>query len=255
MNNKSVKEIKEIVGNLKVEQYLEYINILKNDERKSVQKLAVSLAKKLDAIRKEDERLELINTYENDGYSKGYLYIGGIDEVGRGPLAGPVVAAVVVLPPNTKIEGVDDSKKIKESKREELYEIIKEHSLDYGIGIVDHEEIDDYNILNATFMAMKKAINSMKKQPDYLLVDAVTIPGVDMKQNPIIKGDSKSISIGAASILAKVTRDRMMCDYDEIYPEYGFKSNKGYGTKEHYEAIEKHGITPIHRKSFLKNVL
>ena len=241
MQNKSVKDIKEIVDNLKVDQYLEYIDILKSDERKSVQKLALSLAKKLDAIRKEEERLELINTYENDGYEKGYLYIGGIDEVGRGPLAGPVVAAVVVLPPNTKIEGIDDSKKIKESKREELYEIIK--------------EIDDYNILNATFMAMKKALNSMKKQPDYLLVDAVTIPGVDIKQNPIIKGDSKSISIGAASILAKVTRDRMMVQYDEIYPEYGFKSNKGYGTKEHYEAIEKNGITPIHRKSFLKNVL
>ena len=124
-----------------------------------------------------------------------------------------------------------------------------------NIGIVDNEEIDDYNILNATYMAMKKALNSMKKQPDYLLVDAVTIPGVDIKQNPIIKGDSKSISIAAASILAKVTRDRMMCEYDEIYPEYGFKSNKGYGTKEHYEAIEKLGITPIHRKSFLKNVL
>ena len=245
MQNKSVKEIKEIIDNLNKDQYLEYVNILKDDERKSVQKLAVSLAKKLDAIRKEEERLELINTYENDGYEKGYLYIGGID----------VVAAVVVLPPNTKIEGIDDSKKIKESKREELYEIIKDAALDYGIGIVDNEEIDDYNILNATYMAMKKALNSMKKQPDYLLVDAVTIPGIDIKQNPIIKGDSKSISIGAASILAKVTRDRMMCQYDEIYPEYGFKSNKGYGTKEHYEAIEKSGITPIHRKSFLKNVL
>lgn len=255
MKDKSVKEIKEIVDNLKQDQYLEYIDILKNDERKSVHKLALSLSKKLDAIRKEEERLTFINTYENDGYEKGYLYIGGIDEVGRGPLAGPVVAAVVVLPPNTKIEGIDDSKKVKESKREELYEIIKQQALDYGIGIVGNEEIDEYNILNATFMAMKKALNSMKKQPDYLLVDAVTIPGVDIKQNPIIKGDSKSISIGAASILAKVTRDKIMCDYDEIYPEYGFKSNKGYGTKEHYAAIEKHGITPIHRKSFLKNVL
>ena len=255
MQNKSVKDIKEIVDNLSVDQYLEYIDILKSDERKSVQKMAVSLAKKLDAIRKEEERLELINTYEKEAYSKGYLYIGGIDEVGRGPLAGPVVAAVVVLPYNTKIEGIDDSKKVKESKREELFDIIKKQALDYGIGIVDNEEIDDYNILNATYMAMKKALNSMKKQPDYLLVDAVTIPGVDIKQNPIIKGDSKSISIAAASILAKVTRDRMMYDYDKIYPEYGFKSNKGYGTKEHYEAIEKFGITPIHRKSFLKNIL
>lgn len=255
MQDKSVKEIKEIVDNLKVDKCLEYINLLKNDERKSVQKLALSLAKKLDTIRKEDERLEFINIYENDGYEKGYLYIGGVDEVGRGPLAGPVVAAVVVLPPNTKIEGINDSKKVKESKREELYEIIKEQALDYGLGIVDNEEIDDYNILNATYMAMKKALNSMKKQPDYLLIDAVTIPGVYIKQNSIIKGDSKSISIGAASILAKVTRDRMMHQYDDIYPEYGFKSNKGYGTKEHYKAIEAHGITPIHRKSFLKNVL
>ncbi len=255
MQSKSVKEIKEEVDKLNSDEYLKYIDILKNDERKSVQKIAISLAKKLDATRKEDERLERINTYENDGYSKGYLHIGGIDEVGRGPLAGPVVACVVVLPPNTKIEGIDDSKKIKESKREELYEIIKKEAIDYGIGIVDNEEIDDYNILNATYMAMKKALNSMKNQPDYLLVDAVTIPGVNIKQTPIIKGDSKSISIGAASILAKVTRDRMMYQYDEIYPEYGFKSNKGYGTKEHYEAIEKNGITPIHRKSFLKNIL
>ena len=149
MQNKSVKEIKEIVDNLKVDQYLEYIDILKSDERKSVQKMAVSLAKKLDAIRKEEARLEMINTYEKDAYEKGYVYIGGIDEVGRGPLAGPVVAAVVVLPYNTKIEGIDDSKKVKESKREELYEIIKNEALDYGIGIVDNEEIDDYNILNA----------------------------------------------------------------------------------------------------------
>ena len=155
MQNKSVKDIKEIVDNLSVDQYLEYIDILKSDERKSVQKMAVSLAKKLDAIRKEEQRLELINTYEKEAYSKGYLYIGGIDEVGRGPLAGPVVAAVVVLPYNTKIEGIDDSKKVKESKREELFDIIKKQALDYGIGIVDNEEIDDYNILNATYMAMK----------------------------------------------------------------------------------------------------
>ena len=255
MKNKSVKEIKEIVDSLSIDKYLEYMDILKDDERKSVQNIAIKMGRKLDNIRKEEERLERINTYENEGYTKGYLYIGGIDEAGRGPLAGPVVASVVVFKPNTKIEGINDSKKLSETKREELFDIIKKQALDYGIGIVDNEEIDDYNILNATYMAMKKALNSMKKQPDYLLVDAVTIPGVDIKQNPIIKGDSKSISIAAASILAKVTRDRMMYDYDKIYPEYGFKSNKGYGTKEHYEAIEKFGITPIHRKSFLKNIL
>lgn len=255
MKDKSVKEIKELVDNLSTDKYLEYIDILRNDERKSVQNIAVKLAKKLDNIRREDERLENINIYENEGYSKGYVYIGGIDEAGRGPLAGPVVASVVVFKANTKIEGVNDSKKLSEAKRDELFDIIKEEALDYGIGIVNHEEIDEFNILNATYMAMKKAVNCLDKTPDYLLIDAATIPGIDIDQKPLIKGDSKSISIAAASILAKVTRDSIMYQYDEMYPEYGFKSHKGYGTKEHYEAIEKHGITPIHRKSFLKNVL
>lgn len=255
MENKSVKEIKELVDNLSTDNYLEYIEILRNDERKSVQNIAIKMAKKLDAIRKENERLETINIFENEGYENGYLYIGGIDEAGRGPLAGPVVAAVVVFKPNTKIEGINDSKKLSEAKRDELFDIIKEQALDYGIGIVNNSEIDEFNILQATYMAMKKAINCLEKAPDYLLIDAATIPGVDTPQKPIIKGDSKSISIAAASILAKVTRDSIMYQYDEMYPEYGFKSHKGYGTKEHYEAIERHGITPIHRKSFLKNVL
>ncbi|RDY24796.1 ribonuclease HII [Romboutsia maritimum] len=255
MKDKSVKEIKEIIESLEVNQYLSYIDILKDDERKSVKNLATKLAKKLDNIRREEERLEIINTFENEGYEKGYLYIGGIDEAGRGPLAGPVVASVVVFKKGTKIEGVNDSKKLSESKRDELFEVIKDQALDYGIGIVNNEEIDEFNILNATYMAMKKAVNCLKNTPDYLLIDAATIPGIDIDQKPIIKGDSKSISIAAASILAKVTRDSIMYHYDEVYPEYGFKSHKGYGTKEHYEAIEKHGITPIHRKSFLKNVL
>lgn len=255
MKDKSVKEIKEIIDYLSVDKYLEYIDILRNDERKSVQSIAVKMAKKLDSIRRENERLEIINSFENEGYNKGYVYIGGIDEAGRGPLAGPVVASVVVFKPNTKIEGINDSKKLSESKRDELFDIIKEQALDYGIGIVNNEEIDEFNILNATYMAMKKAINCLEKTPDYLLVDAATIPGIDSDQKAIIKGDSKSISIAAASILAKVTRDSIMYQYEEMYPGYGFKSHKGYGTKEHYEAIEKLGITPIHRKSFLKNVL
>ncbi|MBQ6631238.1 MAG: ribonuclease HII [Romboutsia sp.] len=255
MKNKSVKEIKEIIDNLSTDKYLEYIDLLKRDERKSVQNIAIKMAKKLDLIRKEEERLELINTYEKEGYSKGYLYIGGIDEAGRGPLAGPVVASVVVFKPNTKIEGINDSKKLSEAKREELFDIIKEQAIDYGIGIVNNEEIDEINILNATYLAMKKALNCLKNTPDYLLIDAATIPGINIDQKPIIKGDSKSISIAAASILAKVTRDNIMYQYDEMFPEYGFKSHKGYGTKEHYEAIEKYGITRIHRKSFLKNVL
>lgn len=255
MKDKSVKAIKEIIDNLDVDKYLECIDILRSDERKSVQGLAVKLAKKLDNIRREEERLERINLFEDEGYHRGYTYIGGIDEAGRGPLAGPVVAAVVVFKKGTKIEGINDSKKLSEAKRDELFSIIKEQALDYGIGIVNNGEIDEFNILNATYMAMKKAINCLKNTPDYLLIDATTIPGVKIDQKPIIKGDSKSISIAAASILAKVTRDSLMYQYDEIYPEYGFKGHKGYGTKEHYEAIGKNGITPIHRKSFLKNVL
>ncbi|CEN76574.1 ribonuclease HII [[Clostridium] sordellii] len=255
MKEKSVKEINSIIENISTDEYLKYIDILKDDERKSVKNIAVKLVKKLDKMRVENERLEMINIFENEGYEKGFTYIGGIDEAGRGPLAGPVVAAVVVFKPGTKIEGINDSKKLSEAKRDELFEIIKEEALDYGIGIVQKDEIDEYNILNATYMAMKKAVNCLKQKPDYLLVDAAHIPDVDIEQKSIIKGDSKSISIAAASILAKVTRDSIMYEYDKMYPEYGFASHKGYGTDQHYKAIREHGITSIHRRSFLKNIL
>ena len=255
MKEKSVKEINSIIENISTDEYLKYIDILKDDERKSVKNIAVKLAKKLDKIRAENERLEMINIFENEGYEKGFTYIGGIDEAGRGPLAGPVVAAVVVFKPGTKIEGINDSKKLSEAKRDELFEIIKEEALDYGIGIVQKDEIDEYNILNATYMAMKKAVNCLKQKPDYLLVDAAHIPDVDIEQKSIIKGDLKSISIAAASILAKVTRDSIMYEYDKMYPEYGFASHKGYGTDQHYKAIREHGITSIHRRSFLKKIL
>lgn len=255
MKEKSVKEINSIIENISTDEYLKYIDILKDDERKSVKNIAVKLAKKLDKMRTENERLEMINIFENEGYEKGFTYIGGIDEAGRGPLAGPVVAAVVVFKPGTKIEGINDSKKLSEAKRDELFEIIKEEALDYGIGIVQKDEIDEYNILNATYMAMKKAVNCLKQKPDYLLVDAAHIPDVDIEQKSIIKGDSKSISIAAASIIAKVTRDSIMYEYDKMYPEYGFASHKGYGTDQHYKAIREHGITSIHRRSFLKNIL
>ncbi|MDR1774390.1 MAG: ribonuclease HII [Clostridioides sp.] len=251
----NTKEIKKILDNINVSEYNLYIDILKEDKRKSVKDLAIKLANKLDKQLKEEERLEKINTFENEAYTKGYMYIGGVDEAGRGPLAGPVVAAVVVFAKDTKIIGVNDSKKLSESKRNELFEIIKDQALDYGIGIVGNEEIDKYNILNATYMAMKKAVNSLKNKPDYLLIDACHIPDLEIEQNPIIKGDAKSISIAAASILAKVTRDNLMYEYDKIYPEYHFASHKGYGTREHYKAIEEFGITPIHRKTFLKGLV
>ncbi len=250
---KSISMIKEEFKNLTPEQITAQIALYQEDERKGVQNFLLSQQKKVDKYYQEIERIENLCQYEKE-YSQ-YDFICGIDEVGRGPLAGPVVAGAVVLPKGSRILYINDSKKLSAKKREELFDIIKEEALDYGIGIVDNEEIDEYNILNATYMAMNKALNALKKKPDYLLLDAVTIPDLDIKQFPIIKGDAKSISIAGASILAKVTRDRLMYKYDEIYPQYGFKHHKGYGTKEHYEAIEKYGITPIHRKSFLKNVL
>lgn len=251
---KSAKEIKEIADKLSEDEYIKFLFDYKNDTRKSVIQICDRIKKKIEKLRQEDERLELINTYENGMYMQGYTYIGGIDEAGRGPLAGPVVAACVVFDKDTRIRWVNDSKKLSEDKRGELFDIILREAKDYGIGICDNHEIDEYNILNATYMAMKKAISQLKEKPDCILNDAVTIPGLDMKQLPLIKGDSKSMSIAAASILAKVTRDRIMYDMDEKYPHYGFASNKGYGTKEHYQGIEEHGITPIHRLSFLKNI-
>ena len=193
--------------------------------------------------------------YENDCFAKGYKMIGGIDEAGRGPLAGPVVAACCILDPNEKILGLDDSKKLSEKKREELFEKIKEKALAYAICSSTPEEIDEINILEATKKAMRncvKELASKGKSPDILLIDAVNLSGTGLDVIPIIKGDAKSDSIAAASILAKVTRDHIMMEYDEQYPGYGFAKHKGYGTKDHYTAIREKGMTPIHRRSFLK---
>lgn len=247
-------QIKELANKISPDEYLDFINLYEADERKSVQSICNSLVKKLDKIKKEKDRLIAINQFEETAYEKGYMYIGGIDEAGRGPLAGPVVAAIVVFDRMTMIDGIDDSKKLSETKREELFEYIIKNAKDYGIGIADNNEIDEINILNATYLAMKRAIDMLQCKPDCLLNDAVRIPDIDIDQVPIIKGDSKSISIAAASILAKVTRDRIMYDMDKEYPFYNFSSNKGYGTKDHYNGIMKYGITPIHRKSFLKNI-
>ena len=202
-------------------------------------------------LAKEIERTEALKKYERE-YAD-YEYICGIDEVGRGPLAGPVVAGAVILPKDCDILYINDSKKLSAKKREELYDIILEKAVAVGLGFVSNERIDEVNILNATYEAMREAINNLKVKPDILLNDAVTIPEVDIRQVPIIKGDAKSISIGAASIVAKVTRDRLMVKYDEVYPEYAFASNKGYGTAEHIEALKKYGPSPIHRASFIKN--
>ena len=180
--------------------------------------------------------------------------ICGIDEVGRGPLAGPVVAGAVILPVDCDILYLNDSKQLTEKKREELYDVIMEKALAAEVGFVSPKRIDEINILNATYEAMRKAIEKLNPRPDILLNDAVTIPGITIKQVPIIKGDAKSISIAAASIIAKVTRDRLMVKYDAVYPEYGFASNKGYGAKAHMDALRRLGPTPIHRRSFIRNL-
>ena len=202
-------------------------------------------------LEKERARIEAMKVYERE--YEDYGWICGIDEVGRGPLCGPVVAGAVILPKDCRILYLNDSKKLSEKKREELYDVIMEQAVAVGIGMVSPERIDKINILQATYEAMRQAIQNLAVTPDILLNDAVTIPGVDIRQVPIIKGDAKSISIGAASIIAKVTRDRMMVEYAKIMPEYGFADNKGYGSAAHIAAIKEYGPTPIHRRTFIKN--
>lgn len=251
----SISEIKEILGNCSMEELPEQIKQFEEDSRKGVQTALASFRKKYEKHQQELARLEEILTYERGLWEAGYDLVAGIDEVGRGPLAGPVVAAAVILPKECKIEGVNDSKKLSAKKREELYDIILEKAVSYGIGVVSNERIDEINILQATYEAMREALSQLKPKADYILADAVTIPMVSTPQRGIVKGDAKSMSIGAASIVAKVYRDRMMEAYEEVYPGYGFASNKGYGAAEHIEGIRKQGITPIHRKTFVKNFL
>lgn len=196
------------------------------------------------------ERLKNMLVIEESLYDAGYEYICGVDEAGRGPLCGPVVAAAVILPKHGCIEGVNDSKKISEKKREKLYDDIMKGAIAVGIGISDVDVIEKVNILNATKIAMKKAIESLSIKPDYVLIDGNQKIDIDILQETVVSGDAKSESIASASIIAKVTRDRMLRKFDEMYPEYGFAKHKGYGTKAHIEAIKKYGLTPIHRKSF-----
>ena len=220
-----------------------------NDERSGVQKLIQQYRKKLQVLENERARTEIMKEYEHKYEHLGYLC--GIDEVGRGPLAGPVVACAVILPKDCDILWLNDSKKLTAKKREELYDVILEGAVSVGIGMASPERIDEINILQATYEAMRQAISKLSVQPQLFLNDAVTIPEVQIPQVPIIKGDAKSVSIAAASIVAKVTRDRMMEEYDKVLPEYGFASNKGYGSAAHIEALKKYGPSPIHRKTFI----
>lgn len=246
---KSTSEIKKIFQAASVGELPELIREYSSDERAGVRNLAAAAEKRLEGLKKELQRIEKLRIFEEQ--YKEYAYICGIDEVGRGPLAGPVVAGAVILPRDCRILYINDSKQLSEKKREELYEAITEQAIAYAVGFASPQRIDEINILQATYEAMREAVGKLEPQPDILLNDAVTIPGIHLPQVPIIKGDAKSISIGAASIIAKVTRDRLMMEYDKVYPQYGFAGNKGYGSAAHIEALKKFGPTPIHRKSFI----
>ena len=220
-----------------------------NDLRSGVQKAIEKRKRVIQAELDEDLRLEQMLRYEKELYQAGYQTIAGIDEVGRGPLAGPVVAAAVILPPGCKIKGLNDSKKIPKKKHQEIYQAVLDKALAVGIGLMNSEIIDQVNIYEATKLAMKEALSKLSLKPDYLLIDAMKLD-IDIPQESIIKGDANSLSIAAASIVAKVTRDKLMADYDKEYPGYDFAQNAGYGTKSHLQGLERHGVTPIHRKTF-----
>ena len=202
------------------------------------------------------ERLDVMLTHERRLWESGRSYIAGVDEVGRGPLAGPVVAAAVILPPDFDVLGIDDSKKLSPKKREELFDVIREKALAWSVGWVGPERIDEINILEATKEAMTQAVQGLSLQPDHVLIDGnFTVRALALPQTGIVKGDANSTSIAAASILAKVTRDRYMEEMDSVYPGYAFASNKGYGTKAHYDGLKAQGLTPIHRKTFISDYL
>ena len=247
----SIQEIKERFKNTPIQELPAFCEIYRADERKGVQKLVEQGHKRIAALEKEKERLKQMREFEREYEHLGYIC--GIDEVGRGPFAGPVAGAVI-LPPDCEILYVNDSKQLSEKMREQLYDEIMEKAVSVAVGYASPQRIDEINILQATYEAMREAVSKLAVTPQILLNDAVTIPQITIPQVPIIKGDAKSISIAAASIVAKVTRDRLMREYDKIMPEYGFASNKGYGSKEHIEAIKKYGPTPIHRRSFIHNV-
>jgi ribonuclease HII len=264
---KKIAEIKLEFMEANIDYIPALLDIYKSDERSGVVNICRQYQSKLTNYQNELNRIEEMKQFDGShrdrngdstGFSNGSshgdcTYICGIDEVGRGPLAGPVIAGAVILPEDIDILYINDSKKLSEKKREELYDEIISKAISYGIGSIPPNKIDDINILQATFQAMRLAVNNLKTKPDILLIDAVTIPNLSIRQVPIVKGDAKSYSIAAASILAKVTRDRLMVAYDKIFPGYGFADNKGYGSPQHIDALKRLGPTPIHRMSFIKN--
>mgnify|MGYP000845092085 FL=1 len=248
MEKRSIKEIKLILEEIQTLSD-ERLTELRSDDRKGVQDLIAKFERQFAKKAERAAQFDRMQKFERAAKQKGYRMIAGIDEVGRGPLAGPVVAAAVILPEGMEDIGLDDSKKLSAKKREEIFEMIKEQAVAIGIGIVDAFTIDKINIYEASKVAMKRAIELLPEQPDYLLIDAMRLD-TGIPQEGIIKGDAKSISIAAASIVAKEVRDQMMKDYEQLYPGYGFAQNAGYGTKAHIEGLEKLGPTPIHRMTF-----
>ncbi|MBS7527475.1 ribonuclease HII [Fusibacter paucivorans] len=250
-----VKQLSVLVDSLDADDFEGLRAVLQMDQRKAVQNIIKRKDKQLAAAEREKARMAMMFAFERDYSSRGFQCIGGIDEAGRGPLLGPVVAAVAVLNEASDWSGIDDSKKLSEQQREKFYDKIKQEAICYGIGIASHEEIDQINILNATKLAMKRAIEAAEENEnatiDFLLIDAVKLDDIPIGQLSLIKGDQRSASIAAASILAKVTRDHMMQALHDTYPAYGIDQHKGYGTKQHYEALDQYGPTPYHRQSFL----
>ena len=244
----TIKEIKECLTTIDRLDHPLFEGLIA-DGRAGVQAAISKRKRELQKQVEEDLRLEKMLTYEKELYAQGIQLIAGVDEVGRGPLAGPVVAAAVILPENCKILGLNDSKKIPKSKHQAIYQAVLDQALSVGIGVKDNQVIDQVNIYEATKLAMLEAIQELDQQPQHLLIDAMKLD-VPISQTSIIKGDANSLSIAAASIVAKVTRDQMMAAYDQEYPGYDFGQNAGYGTTKHLEGLEKHGVTPIHRRSF-----
>ena len=244
----TIKEIKELLATVKELDSPIFLE-LEKDTRSGVQKEISKRKKHIQVELDENLRLENMLTYEKDLYKQGLTLIAGVDEVGRGPLAGPVVAAAVILPQGCKIKGLNDSKKIPKKKHLEVFQAVQDQALSIGIGIIDNQVIDQVNIYEATKLAMKEAISQLSLQPQHLLIDAMKLD-LPISQTSIIKGDANSLSIAAASIIAKVTRDELMKDYDQQFPGYDFTANAGYGTAKHLEGLTKLGVTPIHRTSF-----
>ncbi len=249
---KKIGDIKKLFEETPVENKLEVAEQFKNDTRAGVQKLIQTAEKQYNAYLDEIERCDYMLSYEQELYDNGAEFIAGVDEVGRGPLAGPVVTCAVVLPKGEKILYANDSKKLSKIMRDRLYDEIMEKAVSVQISVESVETIDKINILEATKLAMIKSVEGLSVKPSHVLVDATTL-NIDIPQTSIIKGDEKSMSIACASIVAKVYRDRMMESFNELYPNYCFDKNKGYGSAEHIKAIKEHGITPIHRKTFVKN--